>query len=129
MEVLPDKIIRLRQLLAGRASSLDGDPSCQPTACPLFGEIGLPHHALSEFVPFSRNESSVTLALYGLLHSQLGRGEHAVLIDGKDVFSPNGLEVIFQCALARNYISEKLGFSAEKSHAEVCFFKSSLLRS
>lgn len=84
------KILELRQLLAERFGSTASLPeeAAYETGLAALDEVGVPRGALSEIVAEGPGGS---LLLYGLLHAVLGRGERAILIDGRDGFAPKGL--------------------------------------
>ncbi len=84
------KILELRQLLAERfgPGASRAEEALYATGFPVVDEIGLPRGALTEIVTEGPGGS---LLLYGLLHAVLGRGDRAILIDGRTSFGPKGL--------------------------------------
>jgi hypothetical protein len=92
MSARSEKILHLRQLLAGRfGQGLPAEETCCVTGLRALDEMGVPRGALTEIVTVPAAGPGGSLLLYGVLHAALGRGERVILIDGHDSFAPKGL--------------------------------------
>lgn len=86
-----EKVIQLRQLLAGKFGSTSPSPEeVFSTELPVLDKVGVPRAAITEIV--IPGASGFGLLLFcGLLHSLALRGERIAMVDGKDAFNPAGL--------------------------------------
>jgi hypothetical protein len=89
---LSDKILQLRQLLAGRLGGNDlGQEQACVTGLATLDAVGIPKAALTEIVSSPLAGPGGGLLLYALLHAAVQKGERVILIDGKSAFAPKGL--------------------------------------